>query len=135
MEKRVNLVLWNLVLLDVVIATVALGFPEVWCWVFHGSDWPSFTDPYGLLRRTGASWAAFAIFQTLAALRWKREPFWLVLVAGLRLGEIFTDWIYLGFASSAGAMTWFGAAALFISPPANAWIGYYLVGCYRKLSR
>ncbi|MGZ3696559.1 MAG: hypothetical protein ACXWP5_00575 [Bdellovibrionota bacterium] len=124
--RRIQLTLWSLVALDVIISTAGFGFPQLWFKVFHGAP---YVDPQGLLRRSAGSWAAFALFQTLAALRWKREPHWLVLVAGMRLGEIFTDWAYLGFAAN---ITWFGAASLLAVVPSNAYLGWWLLRCYQK---
>ncbi|HEY0082184.1 MAG TPA: hypothetical protein VGB61_05285, partial [Pyrinomonadaceae bacterium] len=85
-----------LIVLDVVLSTLALCYPETWFKIFHGV---AYIDPQGLLRRTGALWAAFVLLQTVAFFRWEREPYWLALVAGVRLTELFSDWTYLYFAS------------------------------------
>jgi hypothetical protein len=48
-------------------------------------------DPQALMQRMGGNWAAFAGLQAIAALRWKSSPRWLLIVAGVRLSDVFTD--------------------------------------------
>ena len=91
----INLLLVFLVLLDVVLSTLCLFFPETWLRLLH--DAPDI-DPQGLLRRTGAVWASFTLFHLIALLKWHRQPYWLPLVAGVRLTEVFSDWVYLSMA-------------------------------------
>ena len=62
--------------------------------------------------RTGAVWASFTLFHLIALLKWHRQPYWLPLVAGVRLTEVFSDWVYLSMAES---ITWFGKVGLFIA--------------------
>jgi len=116
-----NLLLAGLVLLDIVLSVTCLFFPKAWFRWFHGVP---YVDPQALLRRTGAVWAAFTVLQLIALLRWQTSPHWLVLVAGVRLTEIFSDWTYLFLCSN---VTWFGRVALFISPPANLAFGWILL--------
>ncbi len=128
MKTKINSLLIFLILLDLVLSTVCLIFPNFWVQTMHGI--PA-ADPLGLIRRLGAVWAAFFLFQFIALFKWEQEPFWLVLVAGIRWTEIFSDWVYLYFADS---ITWFGTGGLLVSPPINALIGWYLISCYRHLS-
>lgn len=121
-----NLLLVFLVLLDLVLSAVCLFFPEVWFRLFHGAP---YIDPQGLLRRVGAVWAAFTLFQLIALLRWRRQPYWLPLVAGIRLTEVFSDWVYLWAAES---ITWFGFAGLLAAPPANVLFAWLLIRAYRQ---
>ena len=118
-QSSINRLLIFLIALDVVLATAALFLPDFWCEIFHGTD---YLETYGLLRRTGAIWAAFALFQTITLFKWKTNYLWLVVVAGLRLSEVFSDWAYLAFSDSA---TWFAWGTLLISPPSNIVIGWY----------
>ncbi len=125
--RKIDAVLASLVALDVVLTVVAFGFPSFWVAVFHGV--PD-DDPQGFLRRCGANWAAFALFQGVALLRWRREPWWLAVAAGLRLSDIFTDWTYLLFAHDT---TWFARLSLATTSPANLVVGVYLLRRYRAL--
>lgn len=128
LKARTNLLLAGLVVLDIVLSGTCLFFPEVWFRLFHGA---AYIDPQGLLRRTGAVWAAFTVLQLMALVRWQRCPHWLVLVAGVRLTEIFSDWTYLFFCSD---ITWFGRMALFISPPANLAFGWILLRTWKRVA-
>ncbi len=116
-----NLLLVFLIVLDIVLFIVAFFFPATWFQVIHGTP---YIDPQALLQRMGAGWAAFSLFQIIALIKWPKQPYWLVLVAGIRLTEIFTDWTYLYFAQS---ITGFGKIALFISPPANVLFGWIFI--------
>ncbi len=119
------ILLAGLVLLDIVLSGTCLLFPSLWFRLFHGVP---YVDPQGLLRRTGAVWAAFTLLQFIALIRWQKYPHWLVIVAGVRLTEIFSDWTYLYFCSN---ITWFGRIALFISPPANLLFGVVLLKLWK----
>jgi hypothetical protein len=118
-----------LAILDIVLFTTCLFFPAAWFRVFHKAP---YIDPQGLLRRTGALWAAFALLQLVALVRWRSQPYWLPLVAGVRLTEAFSDWVYLYAASS---ITWFGRASLLISPPADVLFAWFLLASYRRLTQ
>jgi hypothetical protein len=124
--RGVTATLAGLLALDVVLATVAFGFPELWFQVFHGVP---YQDPEGFLRRCAANWAAFALLQAIALRRWRREPWWLLVVAGARLSDIFTDWTYLFFAHD---VTWFARASLATTSPGNLVVGIFLVKRWRE---
>lgn len=115
-----------LVVLDTVLSTLTICFPEMWFRIFHGV---AYVDPQGLLRRTGALWVAFTLLQATAFFKWERQPYWLVLVAGVRLTELFSDWTYLYFASN---ITTYGRIGLLIAPPGNLLFGWYLIRSYLK---
>lgn len=124
-----NLLLLFLVLLDLALSTLCLFFPEIWFRVFHNAP---YVDPQGLLRRTGAVWAAFTLFQFVALVRWRSQPYWLPLVAGIRLTEVFSDWVYLFMCSS---ITWFGKMSLLTAPPANVLFAWFLIASYRRVTQ
>jgi len=128
LRKRTNLLLAGLVLLDIVLSGTCLFFPKLWFQWFHGAP---YVDPQALLRRTGAVWAAFTLLQLIALFRWQKYPHWLVLIAGVRLTEIFSDWIYLALCST---ITCFGRAALLISPPANLIFGLILLKTWERVA-
>ena len=125
----VYVLLIYLVLLDAVLSTTALFFPETWFKVFHDAP---YVDPQGLCRRTGAVWLSFTLLQIIALFRWEKAPWWLVLIAGVRLTELFSDWTYIYVSQS---LTGFGFFGLFISPPGNLAIGCFLVWAYLKTAK
>lgn len=118
-----------LVILDIVLSTTCLLYPEKWFSIFHGAP---YIDPQGLLKRTGAVWVAFTLLQLIAVFRWEKSPWWLVLIAGVRLTELFSDWTYMYVAQS---MTTIGRMGLFIAPPGNLAFGWFLVWAYLKIMR
>lgn len=121
--------LFALVILDVVLSATCLLWPEKWFMTFHGAP---YIDPQGLLKRTGAVWVAFSLLQLLAFFLWEKQPWWLVLIAGVRLTELFSDWTYMYVAQS---MTFWGKVGLFIAPPGNLIFGILLIWAYKKIRR
>ena len=121
----VDVLLIALIVFDLVVAVGALLLPNVWFRLLHDAE---HVDPGGLLRRTGAIWAAFTVLQVLALPRWRRAPIWLVLVCGIRLSEMFADWTWLAFADQ---VTPFGTVALLVTLPANLLICWFLFASYR----
>jgi hypothetical protein len=124
----INILLILLVILDVVLAVMALLLPNTWFKMFHNQP---YIDPQGLLRRTGAVWAAFALLQLIAYLKWPEQPFWLALIAGVRLTELFSDWAYLLFSQN---ITRAGRIGLWISPPANLVMGWFFIQSFLKFT-
>lgn len=124
-EKN-DILLILLIILDLTITFIAFFLPQAWFKIFHGS---LYIDPQGFLRRCAANWLAFALIQLLALLKWRKKPYWLAVVAGVRLSDIFTDWAYLFFSSS---ITLFGRAGLFIISPLNLLLGLYFLNAYKK---
>ena len=127
----INILLVFLVILDLVLSTTCLVFPDKWYMTFHGVHYDNL-DVEGLLKRTGALWVAFTLLQLIALIRWKKAPWWLVLIAGVRLTELFSDWTYLYVAHT---MTTIGKMGLFIAPPGNLVFGIFLVWAYKKIMR
>jgi len=82
------------ILIDIVLSGMTWVAPQMWFETLHGAtgDQSAF---YPFLRRCGAHWAAFAIFQIVALVRWRRGLHWLLLVAGMRMSDLFTDLTYL----------------------------------------
>jgi hypothetical protein len=124
----INLLLLFLIILDVVLSVLALLLPNTWFKLFH--DQP-YVDPQGLLRRTGAVWVAFTLLQFIAYMKWQEQPYWLVLIAGVRLTELFSDWTYLYFAQN---ITKVGRLSLLIAPPANLVMGWFFIQSFLKLT-
>ncbi len=127
--RRITVILYALVVYDIILSTLTILFPDLWDGFIHGAV---YDDPRGLLTRTGAVWAAFSLFQLMAALKWRVQLFWLPLIAGIRLTEVFSDWTYLYVAQD---VTWFGWIGLFVNPPMNLFLGWYFVRAYRRALR
>ena len=96
---------------DAAIFAVSWWRPELWFHLFHHAEPLGFD--VALLRRAGGQWAAFALVQAIALLRWRTQPVWLVIVAGARVSDLFTDLSYI---AAVPSLTPFGWAALV--PPA-----------------
>ncbi len=124
---RIRWLLFSLALFDCGLFTVGFFAPSLWFAIFHGAP---YIDPQALLPRTAAAWAAFALLQTIAAFKWKERPEWLLVVAGVRLSDMFTDWTYLALCHD---VTWFGRLSLAAVSPANLVIGLYLWRAYFRL--
>ena len=120
-----------LVILDLVLCVTCILFPDTWFQTFHGGPYDRY-DVYGLLKRTGAVWVAFTLLQLIAMFRWTKAPWWLVLIAGVRLTELFSDWTYWYVAPT---MTTLGSIGLWIAPPGNLVFGIFLVWAYKKIMR
>ena len=121
-------VLIVLILLDLFYAVICFFFPQMWFSMFHGTP---YDDPEGLLRRTGAIWATFSLLQLIALLRYRQQPYWVAVIAGVRLSEIFADWTYLAFAQN---MTAFGRIGLLAASPSNMIISWYFLRSYWELA-
>ena len=126
-RAQVNVLLLFLIVLDIVLSTLAIAFPNTWFRAMHDMD---YVDPAGLLRRTGALWVAFVMLQAIALVRWQKRPYWLTLIAGVRFTELFSDWVTI-YASQ--KMTLAGTLGLAISPPANLIFGLILISTYQRL--
>ena len=127
--RLIDILLIALIVFDLAVAVGAFLFPQLWYRILHDA---AYVDPQGLLRRTGAIWAAFTVLQVLALPRWRTASYWLVLVCGIRLSEMFADWTYLAFADH---VTPFGTAALIVTLPANLLICWCLFATYRAAAR
>lgn len=125
-DRTIRALLIALIALDVTISIVVFAWPSLWFQVFHGVP---YVDPQNLLRRMGANWTAFALFQIIALVRWRREPYWLAVVAGVRFSDIFTDITCYALAADT---TPFAALTLIPMSPINFFIGFYLLNQYRR---
>ncbi len=125
--RIVHGVLAALVLFDLVLVTCVILAPGLWFQAFHvdpGDDVIALL----FLRRCGANWAAFLLFQAIALVRWKREPIWLAVVAGIRLSDIFTDPTYAALSEDP---TWFSVVTLPWMGLLNLLVGIFLLRCCR----
>jgi hypothetical protein len=104
--------------------------PESWFHWFHHAEPVGFD--IALLRRAGGQWAAFALVQAIALVRWRAQPLWLVAVAGARVSDFFTDLSYI---AAVPSLTTFGWAALL--PPAflNLAFAVTMMAAWREATR
>jgi hypothetical protein len=112
-RRTTTALLAGLLLLDLVLASVALAWPGLWFRLFHGLDAPADLTYFA---RTGAQWAGFAVVQALALWRWRTDPRWLAAVAGVRICDVFTDVVALAFMPTRTTFAWL---ALLSTGPAN----------------
>lgn len=125
----INGVLITFIFLDLIYVIIGFYFPELWFKIIHGTN---YVDHLGLLQRMAAVWAAFALFQFIALFRWQKSNLWLVLVAGLRLSELFADWTYLFFADKIALLGWLGLVS---STPINFITCAFLLTSYLKMTK
>ena len=125
-RKTISGLLVVLIALDVLYVVVIFFSPETWFRFIHGTP---YIATEGLLQRTGAVWAAFAVWQTVALWRWKKCRHWLMLVAGIRLTEIFADWTYLYFTHDITAL---GRMGLLSAGPINIFCGWFFYQSFFK---
>ena len=67
--------------------------PHLWFHYFNGIAPLSLDN--ALLRRSGGQWLAFAVAQGITLWRWKKQPVWLAVEAGIRFSDLFTDMSYI----------------------------------------
>ena len=103
--------LWDALAEDTVHFLMAWLAPDLWFRVFHDAG------PVGLeiafLRRSAGQWAAFAVVQAITLWRWRRNPVWLAVEAGVRFSDLFTDISYVVAAPSLTPLGW-----ILLLPPA-----------------
>jgi len=128
-KRWVSALLPALVVFDATLVVWAFGFPDLWFQAFHGTGaGPAEAELF--LRRCGGNWAAFLLCQAIAWKRWRAEPAWLAIVAGVRLSDIFTDPVY---ALTSADPTWFSIATLPLMGVGNLALGWFLWSSYRAL--
>lgn len=125
-DRAVDAVLAVLVLFDALLVLWAFAAPAPWFETWHQSLAPS-PGAELFLRRCGANWAGFLLFQALALRWWKTRPHWLAVAAGLRLSDIFTDPVYVLTAPDPTWMAWLGLPAAGLL---NLALGGYFLAAY-----
>jgi hypothetical protein len=113
--------LWGALVEDTLLCVMAWLAPDLWFRAFHGAL------PAGLeiafLRRSAGQWAAFALAQALTLWRWKRDPLWLVITAGVRFSDLLTDLSYVLSVPSLTKLGW----ALLLPPPVLNLVGVVIL--------
>lgn len=121
MRRFVEPVLIAAVLVDVLLPAGVFLTPHLWFSLLHGTaDQP---DQHAFLWRCGANWIGFATVQIVALSRWKLDPRWLAVVAGVRFSDVLTDWTYL----AASHTTPLGTALLAVPGFLNLGMGIFLL--------
>ena len=121
LKALILIFLWGALVEDTVIFVLSWLAPDIWFRLFHDAS-PASLD-VTFLRRTGGQWAAFALAQGIALWRWRKEPVWLAIVAGVRFSDLFTDVSYV---LAAPSLTLLGYAAL-IPPPFLNFVGVIIM--------
>jgi hypothetical protein len=110
LKTLILIYLWAALVEDTALFLMSWLAPDVWFRVFHG------VVPAGLeiafLRRSAGQWAAFALAQAITLWRWRKEPVWLAVAAGVRFSDLFTDISYVLAAPSLTMLGW-----VFLLPP------------------
>jgi len=85
--------LWGALIEDAGLFILSWLAPHLWFHYFNGVA-PMGLDS-ALLRRCGGQWLAFALAQGITLWRWKKQPVWLAVEAGVRFSDLFTDVSYI----------------------------------------
>ena len=128
-HKIIYAVLLSLIFLDLAVSILGFFYPDIWNSFFHGT---LYADSQALLKRCAANWFAFFILQAIALFRWEKATWWLILIAGCRLGDCLTDVTCLTFSSS---ITIYGIIAFSMAGLGNIIIGIYFINRYLKINQ
>ena len=109
---------------DLVLAALAILWPDTWFRLAHGVPR---VDPEHILTRTGVVWTTFALFHLVALLVWKTRPYWLAIVAGMPLSEIFAD---ISWMIAADDMTTAGRVLYIAAGIANVFLAIFFIRSY-----
>jgi len=131
MDRRLKLaidaVLVAAIIIDVVLCGLTWVAPEMWFETLHATSDNAAFFPF--LRRCGAHWGAFAIFQLVTLIRWRQALHWLVLAAGMRFSDLFTD---LTYRLTSDNLTPSGSVTLLLPPLLNLGMGLLLMFAFHK---
>jgi hypothetical protein len=103
--------LWVALIEDSALFLMSWLAPHLWF------NWFNAVAPVGLdtafLRRSAGQWLAFALAQAITLWRFKKQPVWLAVEAGVRFSDLFTDISYvIATLPTLTTMGWF-----FLLPP------------------
>src|SRR5262245_45761910 len=121
LEMLIPVFLWPALVEDMLLVVMAWLAPELWFRVFHESA-PASLD-VAFLRRSAGQWAAFALAQAIALRRWRRNPVWLAVAAGVRFSDLFTDLAYIASVPHLTRIGW----ALLLPPPMLNLVGVVIL--------
>ncbi len=122
--------LWAAMLEDTVIFVLAWLDPGLWFRLLHAGAPAGLEN--ALLRRSAGQWAAFALAQAITLWRWRKEPVWLAVSAGVRFSDLFTDVSYILAVPSLTTLGWI----LLVPPPFLNLVGVVIMlWGYRQATR
>jgi len=121
LKAAILIYLWVALAEDTILFVMTWVAPDLWFRVFHAAM-PSPLET-AFLRRTGGQWAAFALAQAISLWRWRRNPVWLAVVAGVRFSDLFTDLLYVLAVPSLTTLGW----VLLLPPPVLNLIGVVIM--------
>jgi hypothetical protein len=121
LKALILIFLWAALLEDTIIFLMSWLAPDVWFRLFHDAA-PASLD-VAFLRRSGGQWAAFALAQAIALWRWRKQPVWLAIVAGVRFSDLFTDVSYILAVRSLTMLGW----CVLIPPPFLNFVGVVIM--------
>ena len=133
-ERRLQILiviyLWVALVEDTVLFVMAWIAPDIWFRLFHASVAAGLE--IALLRRSVGQWAAFALAQAITLWRWRKEPAWLAVSAGVRFSDLFTDVSYIVAVPSLTTLGW----VLLTPPPFLNLLGVVIMlAGYRQVRR
>ncbi|HEX6750855.1 MAG TPA: hypothetical protein VF092_26445 [Longimicrobium sp.] len=114
---------------DLGLAALALLWPDLWFRLAHGVPR---VDPEHILTRTGVVWLTFALFHLVAWFVWRSRPYWLAIVAGMPMSEIFADHSWM---LAADHMTTLGRIGFVLAGIANVGLAVFFVRSYLLAAR
>jgi hypothetical protein len=119
--------LWAALVEDTVLFVMAWLAPDIWFRLLHAGV-PAGLET-ALLRRSAGQWAAFALAQAITLWRWRKDPVWLAVSAGVRFSDLFTDVSYILAVPSLTTLGWM----LLVPPPFLNLVGVVIMLCgYRQ---
>ena len=121
LKIAILLFLWVALIEDTILFVVAWLSPNTWFRIFHASTAAGLETTF--LRRSAGQWAAFALAQAITLWRWRRDPVWLAVTAGVRFSDLFTDVSYVLSAPSLTTLGW----VLLLPPPVLNLVGVVIL--------
>ncbi len=121
LKTAILVYLWVALVEDAVLVLMAWLAPDIWFRVFHAAGTAGLETAF--LRRSGGQWAAFALAQAITLCRWRKEPVWLAVTAGVRFSDLFTDLWYIVAVPSLTTVGW----VLLLPPPLLNLVGVVIM--------
>ena len=131
LKTLIYIYLWGALAEDTVLFVLAWLTPELWFRLLHGTGAPSGLE-VALVRRSAGQWAAFAVAQAITLWRFRKDPVWLGVAAGVRFSDLFTDLSYL---LAAPSVTGLGRMLLLPPPVLNLVGVVIMLRGYRQATR
>ncbi len=122
LKTAILIYLWAALLEDSVLLVMSWLAPQVWFHLFHNSATFTVLET-AFLRRSGGQWLAFALAQAITLFYWRKKPVWLVITAGVRFSDLFTDICYILAVPALTKLGWL----LLLPPPLLNLIGVVIM--------